>query len=160
MQVCDFGLSRALSGDFISTTAGIGTPQWAAPEVMRGEKVSEKSDVYSFGVVLWEIVMVESPWKGMRPEQVIFAVGGGRSLHLVSSIIQPEVSNLIKDCWLPQPGNRPSFASIVQRLSKLSELRTALLTSPLTSVDTVSVEATSESSLKCSQTTNSKETSM
>ena len=93
---------------------------------MRGENVSEKSDVYSFGVVLWEMVMVERPWKNLRPEQVVFAVGGGgQSLHL-SSDMQPEVSSLILDCWNPQPHQRPSFASIVERLYKLSELRTAL----------------------------------
>ena len=101
--------------------------------------------------------MVESPWKGMRPEQVIFAVGGGRSLHLVSSIIQPEVSELITQCWLPQPRERPSFVSIVERLSRLNELKTALLISPLTSVDT---EASSESSLRCSQTASVKEPSL
>ena len=118
-------MSRALSGDFISTTAGIGTPQWAAPEVMRGEKVSEKSDVYSFGVVLWEIVMVERPWRSLRPEQVVFAVGGGsRGLNLPSSL-QPEVSNLIRECWHPQPSERPSFAAIFKRLSKLKELKTS-----------------------------------
>ena len=92
---------------------------------MRGEKVSEKSDVYSSGVVLWEMVMVERPWKNLRPEQVVFAVGGGgQSLHL-SSGLQPEVSNLILDCWIAQPHQRPSFAFILERLSQLSELRTA-----------------------------------
>ena len=125
LQVCDFGMSRALAGDFISTTSGIGTPQWSAPEVMRGEKVSEKSDVYSFGVVLWEIVMCQRPWKNLRPEQVVFAVaGGGKGLPLSSSL-QPEVTSLIEECWHLQPPERPSFASIVKRLSKLNELRTA-----------------------------------
>ena len=126
-----------MAGDFISTTSGIGTPQWTAPEVMRGERISEKSDVFSFGVVLWEIVMVERPWSSLRPEQVVFAVGGGgQSLHL-SSRLQPEVSSLILDCWNPQPHQRPSFASIVERLSQLSELRTALTSKTLTSSDSL-----------------------
>lgn len=92
---------------------------------MRGEKVSEKCDVYSFGVVLWEIVMAERPWRNLRPEQVVFAVGGGGQILHLSSDLQPEVSSLILDCWNPRPHLRPSFASIVEELSKLSELRTA-----------------------------------
>ena len=110
----------------------MGTPQWTAPEVMRGEKVSEKSDVYSFGVVLWEIVMVERPWRNLRPEQVVFTVGSGaHSLHLSSSL-QPEVSSLILDCWNPQPPQRPSFAAIIERLSELTELRN-IMASPSSS---------------------------
>ena len=103
----------------------MGTPQWTAPEVMRGERVSEKSDVYSFGVVLWEIVMVQQPWKHLRPEQVVFAVGSGASSLDLSSISQPDVSSLIQDCWHPQAQQRPSFAAIIKRLSGLSELRTS-----------------------------------
>ena len=129
-----------MAGDFISTTSGIGTPQWTAPEVMRGERISEKSDVFSFGVVLWEIVMVERPWKNLRPEQVIFAVGAaGQSLPL-SPNLQPEVYRLIKDCWNPQPCERPSFASIIEKLSNLNELiiMKSALNSPVTSKTTSS----------------------
>jgi serine/threonine-protein kinase CTR1 len=135
LQVCDFGLSRVLSGEYISTTSGIGTPQWTAPEVMRGDKVSEKSDVFSFGVVLWEIAMLEQPWKQLRPEQVVFAVGGGgQSLHL-SSHLQPEVSSLIQDCLCPQPHERPSFAVIIERLSQLTELKNVLPSSSSSSLN-------------------------
>jgi hypothetical protein len=34
-------------------TGGLGTYQWAAPEVLAHQRYSEKADVFSFGVVLW-----------------------------------------------------------------------------------------------------------
>ena len=92
---------------------------------MRGEKVSEKSDVYSFGVVLWEMVTLEQPWMGKRLEQVVFAVGGdGEQLPLDDSI-QPQVRDLMKDCWHPQPRERPSFSSIIKRLSQMDGISCA-----------------------------------
>lgn len=40
----DFGLSRALDASHTMTSCG--TPQWAAPEVIRGDAYSEKADIY------------------------------------------------------------------------------------------------------------------
>ena len=94
--------------------------QCTSPEVMRGEKVSEKSDVYSFGVVLWELVTLELPWKDLRAEQVIFAVGANKKLLPLYDAMQPDVKSLIQACWHPQPRDRPSFASIIESLSEMS----------------------------------------
>ena len=101
----------------------MGTVQYTSPEVMRGEKVSEKSDVYSFGVVLWELVTLELPWKDLRAEQVIFAVGADKKLLPLDDAMQPDVKSLIQACWKPQPRERPSFASIIESLSKMGSIR-------------------------------------
>lgn len=91
-------------------------------QVMRGDNVSEKSDVYSFGVVLWEMVTMEQPWTGRRPEQVVFAVGSEEKRLALSDEMQPQVRGLIEDCWNPQPRERPSFLTIIQRLSPLEKV--------------------------------------
>jgi len=124
MQVSDFGQSRILQSDYLPSTLGMGTVQYTSPEVMRGEKVSEKSDVYSFGVVLWELVTLEVPWKGLRAEQVIFAVGANQELLPLDDAMQPEVRSLIRACWHPQPRERPSFATIIKSLSEMSGVQT------------------------------------
>jgi serine/threonine protein kinase len=119
VKVCDFGLSRLLSSDYLPSTLGMGTVQYTSPEVMRGSNVSEKSDVYSFGVVLWELVTLEQPWKGRRPEQVVFAVGSSGEQLPMGDGFQPNVNDLIMDCWHPQARERPSFATILQRLEQM-----------------------------------------
>ena len=35
------------------TIQRVGTPNWMAPEILRGEDYNEYSDVYSYGMVLW-----------------------------------------------------------------------------------------------------------
>ncbi|KAL8233789.1 hypothetical protein R6Q59_019889 [Mikania micrantha] len=74
VKVCDFGLSRFKTDTFISSKAITGTPEWMAPEVLRGEPPDEKSDVYSFGVILWELVTMRQPWKGLNAAQA-YAMG-------------------------------------------------------------------------------------
>jgi serine/threonine protein kinase len=120
MQVCDFGISRILQSDYLPSTLAMGTVQYTSPEVIRGGKVSEKSDIFSFGVVLWELVTLEIPWKGLRAEQVIFAVGAEGKLLPLDNVMQLDVKSLIEACWHPQPRERPSFAAIIEALSAMS----------------------------------------
>ncbi|PNH06051.1 putative serine/threonine-protein kinase, partial [Tetrabaena socialis] len=44
-------------------TGGLGTYQWAAPEVLAHQRYSEKADVYSFGIVLWECLAAKLPYE-------------------------------------------------------------------------------------------------
>ena len=61
-QIADFGDSS-----FGESSAGeskiieMGTPGWAAPELLLGEGVSKASDVFSFGIILWELLTFRAP---------------------------------------------------------------------------------------------------
>lgn len=52
VKLCDFGLAinRRKSRKKGKIT---GTPNWMAPEILRGQRFEEASDVYSFGLVVW-----------------------------------------------------------------------------------------------------------
>ena len=59
-QLTDFGTSRAKAHDSDSVTmTGVGTPLFAAPELMRGEVYDESVDVYSFAIVLLAMAVEE-----------------------------------------------------------------------------------------------------
>lgn len=59
LKVTDFSISREQNAKHTVTTvtsgAGLGTPHWKPPEVIRGEPFVARSDVYSYGIVMWEI---------------------------------------------------------------------------------------------------------
>ena len=96
-KLCDFGLARTKESFYLSLgCGGVGTPEWTAPEVLKGEAFNEQADVYSFGVILcappkdvmrhhsqlttrcrgrWEMCTRRKPWKGLMQVQVVVAVG-------------------------------------------------------------------------------------
>ncbi|KAF3633783.1 serine/threonine-protein kinase CTR1 [Capsicum chacoense] len=119
VKVCDFGLSRFKANTFISSKSVAGTPEWMAPEFLRGEPSNEKSDVYSFGVILWELVTMQQPWNGLSPAQVVGAVAFQNRRLTIPQNTSPMLASLMEDCWNDDPVQRPSFASIVDTLKKL-----------------------------------------
>ncbi|RZB86630.1 Serine/threonine-protein kinase CTR1 [Glycine soja] len=99
VKVCDFGLSRTKANTFLSSKTAAGTPEWMAPEVIRGELSNEKCDVFSFGVILWELVTLQQPWRQLNPSQVVAAVGFmGKRLEIPRHV-NPQVAALIELCW-------------------------------------------------------------
>ena len=55
--ITDFGLARRPETSQVSVTSGqmAGTPDYMAPELWKGEKVSVASDIYALGVILAEL---------------------------------------------------------------------------------------------------------
>ncbi|XP_062098169.1 serine/threonine-protein kinase CTR1 isoform X3 [Humulus lupulus] len=119
VKVCDFGLSRFKANTFISSKSVAGTPEWMAPEFLRGEPSNEKSDVYSFGVILWELVTMQQPWSGLSPAQVVGAVAFQNRRLAIPPNTSPLLASLMESCWADDPSQRPSFGSIVNSLKKL-----------------------------------------
>lgn len=119
VKVCDFGLSRFKANTFISSKSVAGTPEWMAPEFLRGEPSNEKSDVFSFGVILWELITLQQPWSGLGPAQVVGAVAFQNRRLTIPPNTSPILVALMESCWADDPSQRPSFGSIVDSLKKL-----------------------------------------
>ncbi|KAL8261515.1 hypothetical protein R6Q59_025564 [Mikania micrantha] len=119
VKVCDFGLSRFKANTFISSKSVAGTPEWMAPEFLRGEPSNEKSDVYSFGVILWELVTMQQPWNGLSPAQVVGAVAFQNRKLTIPINTPSALTSLMESCWADDPTQRPAFKSIVNSLKKL-----------------------------------------
>ncbi|CAK9267062.1 unnamed protein product [Sphagnum jensenii] len=120
VKICDFGLSRIVTGSTVSNYAAVGTPEWTAPELLRNEPVSEKCDVFSLGVIIWELSTLKRPWEGLQPAQVALAVAQHRArLEIPEGII----GRLIADCWEENPASRPSYEEILTRLHECEFLQ-------------------------------------
>ncbi|HTS86990.1 MAG TPA: serine/threonine-protein kinase [Gemmatimonadales bacterium] len=73
LQITDFGLALALRGQgrFGGATSQSGTPMFASPEQLLGERVDQRSDLYSLAAVAYFALLGEPPFKGQTVEQVL-----------------------------------------------------------------------------------------
>ena len=68
IKVVDFGLAKVVQGEQMTTGLTeqdmiFGTPEYMAPEQVRGDEVDARSDVYALGCMLYEMVVGSVPFK-------------------------------------------------------------------------------------------------
>lgn len=113
VKVLDFGLAELLTGADRIGEEEIGTPLYAAPELIRHGEASRASDVYSFGVLAYEILGGKPPFQG--------SVADVLNSHLEA---EPPPLPLPREVWLAlrealqkDPALRPRTArELVRRL--------------------------------------------
>ncbi|MCL7044343.1 hypothetical protein MKW94_019727 [Papaver nudicaule] len=120
-KIGDLGLSKVKQQTLVS--GGVrGTLPWMAPELLSGKSnmVTEKIDVYSFGIVMWELLTGEEPYADMHCASLIGGIVHNSLRPEIPSWCDPEWKALMETCWASEPGERPSFSEISQRLRKMS----------------------------------------
>ncbi len=114
VKVMDFGLARVSTGQTITKTSMIvGTPQYLAPEALRGDAVDARADVYALGLVLYELLEGSLPWDLPKTEDAFRLVSELRRVHqgpspVLSSTIPEPVRNLVERCLSQRPEDRPA----------------------------------------------------
>lgn len=71
LQITDFGLALAIRGKYGGATSQSGTPQFASPEQLLGERVDQRSDLYSLAAVAYYALLGRPPFPGRTVEQVL-----------------------------------------------------------------------------------------
>ena len=83
VKLSDFGMARRESRSDSSTHGG--TPNYLAPELLRGGKTTVASDIYALGVTLYEVTFGELPVK-LRGKRI----SGWRKQHQSSEVVYPK----------------------------------------------------------------------
>jgi serine/threonine-protein kinase len=73
LRITDFGLALAIRGQgmFGGATSQSGTPRFASPEQLLGERVDGRSDLYSLAAVAYFALLGRPPFEGNTPVQVL-----------------------------------------------------------------------------------------
>lgn len=75
VKILDFGLARLGGGaDMTRTGVVMGTPNYMAPEQVRGEKADTRADIFSVGAVFYEILANKKPFDADSAHAVLFQV--------------------------------------------------------------------------------------
>ncbi|KAI7844427.1 hypothetical protein COHA_002020 [Chlorella ohadii] len=114
LLVADFGLSRVLEDSEMASSVAVTNPS----------------------VILWELLTWERPWGATNPWQISAAVLAGRRLEIPNPAALPGPGpgspeglaaylSLMQRCWAQAPGDRPSFAEVVQMVRALLDAEPA-----------------------------------
>ncbi|MEV8516061.1 serine/threonine-protein kinase [Dactylosporangium sp. NPDC051484] len=116
VKVVDFGLSWIV-GAVSAGTAGsesvlLGTPEYMAPEQLRGEPVTAAADMYAFGVVLFQMLTGALPWAEVTRHDLVrqrraASVQGPVRLPPAAGV-PAEIAALVDGCLADEADRRPS----------------------------------------------------
>ncbi|XP_043391787.1 megakaryocyte-associated tyrosine-protein kinase isoform X4 [Chelonia mydas] len=114
-KVSDFGLAKVDPKGTDATKLPI---KWTAPEALKHNKFSAKSDVWSYGILLWEVFSYgRAPYSKMTLKEVTEMVEKGYRMEAPEEC-PPSLYTLMKTCWEIEPGKRPSFKKLTEKLQK------------------------------------------
>jgi serine/threonine-protein kinase len=121
-QLADFGLARGAAVTLLTLPGQVlGTIDYLAPELVRGEPASPASDLYAFACVLFECVAGSPPF-GSRPLLEVTAAHVGEEPPDPGAErpdVPQSMSWILRRALAKEPADRPSsgrsFASLVAR---------------------------------------------
>jgi len=129
-KISDFGCSRFKKEDINMTQ--IGTPIYAAPEVIMGDKYDEKCDIYSYAIILVGIAYTQGNLDNLFIREVAKrhpneSRNANNIMKLISEGLRPAlhencptcIKELIGQCWQGKPTLRPSAVELLQILQHI-----------------------------------------
>ena len=132
-KISDFGESRQLKGAdgaLLATTGEmtmVGTPLYMAPEILRHERYGRPADVFAFGGCLVNLATRCGPYSSQQQPnfELLTRIAEGQILPTVDladraahrGVRWPvELANIASKCVASDSEERPTFASLVDRL--------------------------------------------
>ena len=119
----DFGLARGVA-DTVLTKTGmvVGTVDYLAPELIRGQPASHSSDIYALGCVVYECLAGAPPFADKAYVETLLAHvrDEPRDLSELRPDLSESVSWTVLKALAKDPGQRPPTATAYARLLRAS----------------------------------------
>ncbi len=113
----DFGLAKSRTEEALTSTSEIlGTAEYMAPEVVKGQVPDAVSDLYSLGAMLYELLTDERPIPGRTPTEIFNNILNDWAPPPVTKYrpdCPPELAKIVGDLLDPDPARRPQDPSVL-----------------------------------------------
>jgi eukaryotic-like serine/threonine-protein kinase len=98
LKILDFGLARGSLSDVTQTGRIVGTPNYMAPEQIRGEEVDHRADIFAAGVVFYELLSGRKAFEGDTVATTLYKVleTQPEPLHRVNTALSPAISSVVE----------------------------------------------------------------
>lgn len=112
-RLADLGLAQIINpGQTVTGVGPVGTIEFLAPEVIRGEAATRASDVWALGVTLHNVLTGRPVYHGLRSATLLDAL---RQVLTDRPVIDPSLEGgerrIIERCLMPEPVDRYATAA-------------------------------------------------
>ncbi len=116
IRIMDFGIAKSLKArrlTFVGFSPSMGTPDYMAPEQVKGKRGDERTDLYALGAILYEMCTGQTPYEGESPYAVMNArlTGDPVAPRKVNAKLTPVVEEIILHALERDPANRYQTAA-------------------------------------------------
>ena len=131
IRIMDFGIAKMESArrlTFGGFTPAMGTPDYMAPEQVRGKRGDRRTDIYSLGAILYEMVTGSVPFEGANPFIIMNSRLSGDPVapRQRNDKISPQVEEIILHAMARHPQER--YATALDMKQDLDHPETVELT--------------------------------
>src|SRR6266481_2077088 len=129
IRIMDFGIAKATEMrriTFAGLSPAMGTPDYMAPEQVKGRRGDERTDIYSLGAILYEMTTGRVPFEGPNPFIVMNSriTGDPVAPRKVNPEISPELEEIILHAMEREPARRyPTAAAMKAELDDLESVK-------------------------------------
>jgi serine/threonine-protein kinase len=116
LKIGDFGVTQRLR-ERQARIAAVGTIDFVAPEVVRGETPGPQADIYAFGVLVFALLTGQLPFQGSSPLAVALAHAHTAPPRLseVQQNMSPDLDSFVQRCLAKGPADRFADGRVLYR---------------------------------------------
>ena len=119
LRIMDFGIAKVAASrrmTFGGFSPTMGTPDYMAPEQVKGQRGDERTDIYSLGAILYEMVTGRVPFEGQNAYMIMNArlLGDPIAPRAHNPALRPEVEEIVLHAMARDPDDRYASAAAMK----------------------------------------------